>query len=144
MPCARWQTEGVSGRLVGPAAFKAVEALYPQRLVGSIPIHSRRCYSAEGRGSGRLHDVMGARDSNSPGDSRGQPHIPGAGAAKSAASGGDSGTGTASGAHPGPGAGSGGTPAAVLAMVDWLPLTPAEKVDAVRRLLADQAARGKP
>ncbi len=32
---------GVSGRLVGPAVFKAVEALLTQRLVGSIPIHSR-------------------------------------------------------------------------------------------------------
>ncbi len=33
--------EGVSVHLVGTAAFKAVEALYKQRLVGSIPIHSR-------------------------------------------------------------------------------------------------------
>jgi len=32
---------GVSGRLVGPAAFKAVEASFARRLVGSIPIHSR-------------------------------------------------------------------------------------------------------
>lgn len=39
---------GVSGRLVGPAAFKAVEALYPQRLVGSIPIHSRAFWSSAG------------------------------------------------------------------------------------------------
>ena len=34
--------EGVSGRLVGPAVFKAVEALFTQRLVGSIPIYSRQ------------------------------------------------------------------------------------------------------
>ncbi len=32
---------GVSGHLVGPAAFKAVEASFARRLVGSIPIHSR-------------------------------------------------------------------------------------------------------
>ena len=32
---------GVSGRLVGPAVFKAVEASFARRLVGSIPIHSR-------------------------------------------------------------------------------------------------------
>ena len=32
---------GVSGRLVSPAAFKAVEAVYKHCLVGSIPIHSR-------------------------------------------------------------------------------------------------------
>ena len=32
---------GVSGRLVGPAAFKAVESSFTRRLVGSIPIHSR-------------------------------------------------------------------------------------------------------
>lgn len=35
------RTEGVSRRLVGRAAFKAVEPLHPQWLVGSIPIHSR-------------------------------------------------------------------------------------------------------
>lgn len=34
-------TSGVSGRLVGPAAFKAVEASPARRLVGSIPIHLR-------------------------------------------------------------------------------------------------------
>ena len=32
---------GVSRYLVDRAAFKAVEALYPQRLAGSIPVHSR-------------------------------------------------------------------------------------------------------
>ncbi len=32
---------GVSGRLVGPAAFKAVEGSLTRPLVGSIPIHSR-------------------------------------------------------------------------------------------------------
>jgi len=32
---------GVSGRLVGPAAFKAVEGSLTRLLVGSIPIHSR-------------------------------------------------------------------------------------------------------
>ena len=32
---------GVSGRLVGPAAFKAVESRLTSGLVGSIPIHSR-------------------------------------------------------------------------------------------------------
>lgn len=32
---------GVSGRLVGPAAFKAVEGSLTRSLVGSIPIHSR-------------------------------------------------------------------------------------------------------
>ncbi len=32
---------GVSGHLVGSAAFKAVEAGYKPCLVGSIPIHSR-------------------------------------------------------------------------------------------------------
>jgi len=31
----------VSGRLVGPAAFKAVEGSFTRLLVGSIPIHSR-------------------------------------------------------------------------------------------------------
>ncbi len=35
------RSEGVSGRLVGSAAFKAVEASFARRLVGSIPIHSR-------------------------------------------------------------------------------------------------------
>ncbi len=34
-------TVGVSGRLVGPAAFKAVEGSLTRLLVGSIPIHSR-------------------------------------------------------------------------------------------------------
>ena len=32
---------GVSGYLVGPAAFKAVEGSFARPLVGSIPIHSR-------------------------------------------------------------------------------------------------------
>ncbi len=32
---------GVSAFLVGAAAFKAVERLFKQSLVGSIPIHSR-------------------------------------------------------------------------------------------------------
>ena len=32
---------GVYGRLVGPAAFKAVEGSFTRSLVGSIPIHSR-------------------------------------------------------------------------------------------------------
>ena len=32
---------GVSGRLVGPAAFKAVEGSFTRLLVGSIPIHLR-------------------------------------------------------------------------------------------------------
>ncbi len=32
---------GVSAFLVGAAAFKAVERLFMQSLVGSIPIHSR-------------------------------------------------------------------------------------------------------
>ena len=32
---------GVSGYLVGPAAFKAVEGSFARLLVGSIPIHSR-------------------------------------------------------------------------------------------------------
>ncbi len=31
----------MSGRLVGPAAFKAVEGSFARLLVGSIPIHSR-------------------------------------------------------------------------------------------------------
>ncbi len=31
----------MSGRLVGPAAFKAVDGLLTQLVVGSIPIHSR-------------------------------------------------------------------------------------------------------
>lgn len=35
------RSEGVSGRLVGPAAFKAVEVSLTWHLVGSIPIHSR-------------------------------------------------------------------------------------------------------
>ena len=34
-------TPGVSGHLVGPAAFKAVEGSFARLLVGSIPIHSR-------------------------------------------------------------------------------------------------------
>ncbi len=34
-------SRGVSGRLVGPAAFKAVEGSLTRPLVGSIPIHSR-------------------------------------------------------------------------------------------------------
>ena len=34
-------SQGVSGRLVGSAVFKAVEASFTRRLVGSIPIHSR-------------------------------------------------------------------------------------------------------
>ena len=38
----------------------------------------------------------------------------------------------------------GGTLAAALAMIAGLPLTPAEKADAVRRLLAEQAVKGKP
>ncbi len=38
---SRHPYQGVSGRLVGPAAFKAVEASFARRLVGSIPIHSR-------------------------------------------------------------------------------------------------------
>jgi hypothetical protein len=38
-------TEGVSGRLVGPAAFKAVEGSFARPLVGSIPIHSR-CFAS--------------------------------------------------------------------------------------------------
>ncbi len=33
--------EGVSGRLVGPAAFKAVVGSFARPRVGSIPIHSR-------------------------------------------------------------------------------------------------------
>lgn len=33
---------GVSVFLVDTTAFKAAEALYPQSLVGSIPIHSRQ------------------------------------------------------------------------------------------------------
>jgi hypothetical protein len=41
--CDLW---GVSVHLVGTAAFKAVEALYKQCLVGSIPIHSRRGVAA--------------------------------------------------------------------------------------------------
>ena len=34
--------QGVSGRLVGPAAFKAVAGSLTRPLVGSIPIHSRQ------------------------------------------------------------------------------------------------------
>lgn len=45
---------GVSGRLVGPAVFKAVEALFTQRLVGSIPIHSRSSSASTVR---RLRDI---------------------------------------------------------------------------------------
>ncbi len=47
------EPKGVSGRLVGPAAFKAVEALYQQRLVGSIPIHSRSLPEYLSRGAAR-------------------------------------------------------------------------------------------
>ena len=32
---------GVSGHLVGPAAFKAVDGSFTRLVVGSIPIHSR-------------------------------------------------------------------------------------------------------
>lgn len=39
--CGEEFTKGVSGRLVGPAAFKAVEGSFARPLVGSIPIHSR-------------------------------------------------------------------------------------------------------
>jgi len=45
---------GVSGRLVGPAAFKAVEGSLARLLVGSIPIHSR--HEAV---SGRPRDTKG-------------------------------------------------------------------------------------
>ncbi len=39
---------GVSGRLVGPAAFKAVEGSLARLLVGSIPIHSRAGWRGKG------------------------------------------------------------------------------------------------
>jgi integrase len=41
----RQNASGVSGRLVGSAVFKAVEASFTRRLVGSIPIHSRWFFS---------------------------------------------------------------------------------------------------
>lgn len=41
------RSEGVSGRLVGPAAFKAVEVSLTWHLVGSIPIHSRNAPAVE-------------------------------------------------------------------------------------------------
>ena len=37
----RIDRRGVSGRLVGPAAFKAVVGSFARPQVGSIPIHSR-------------------------------------------------------------------------------------------------------
>lgn len=95
---------------------------------------------------------MGAwalQDSNTPCNSREKPHGSEAGAVKGAANPVDSGTGTAPAARPA-GARSdtpaepAGTLAAALAMIDRLPLTPAEKADAVRRLLADQERSGKP
>lgn len=39
--CGAIQIPGASGRLVGPTVFKTAAALYPQCLVGSIPIRSR-------------------------------------------------------------------------------------------------------
>ncbi len=40
--CCQIAFLGVSGRLVGPAAFKAVEGSLARLLAGSIPVHSRR------------------------------------------------------------------------------------------------------
>ena len=108
---------------------------------------------------------MGADGFEPPAKSSGKTAVSRTGAAKSAASGGDSGTGTAAEAGAGatapqapdtpaeaaptadagrPGAGPDGTLADVLRMLDRLPLTDAERADAVRRLLADQAAAAKP
>jgi hypothetical protein len=66
-----------------------------------------------------------AQDSNTPRETSGKPHTPPTGAAKSAASGGDS-------------------FAEAVAAIMRLPLTDPERAEAVRRLLADQAAKEKP
>ena len=52
---------GVSGNLVVPAAFKAVERSYPRSLVGSIPIRSRHFRARIGGVIFELHTYgMGA------------------------------------------------------------------------------------
>ena len=64
---------GVSGRLVGPAAFKAVEGSLTRLLVGSIPIHSRHFRARIGGVIFELHTYgMGAPCRKDHADAEGQ------------------------------------------------------------------------